>query len=408
MGETLKSEARSANLLSVNAALVIVGAGDGTRLGAPVRKALVTIGDRTLVERSAAAFLGIAGIVDRVVVLHPEDAARAKATGLESRLAALSVRAIVAGGRTRQDSVLTGVRATLATAKNVLVHDAARPFVSAERVEDLLVELKTWPAALLAIRPSATVKRVAHDGSVLSTLPRNEIRLATTPQGGRRAELLRLLEDAVRQKHEVTDEASLFERAGVTPKVVDDDPTNIKITSPEDLELARGLVPDEAPRVGHGYDIHRLVAGRRLVLAGVVIPHDLGLDGHSDADVLLHAVIEAVLGAAGMPDIGEIFPDTDPRYRNASSVDMLRYVLSLIGDRHLRVAQVDCSVLAERPKIAPHRPQIAASLRSLLSLPDGRVSVKARTNEGLDAVGRGEAIAAHAIAVLIPGAVTAK
>jgi 2-C-methyl-D-erythritol 4-phosphate cytidylyltransferase/2-C-methyl-D-erythritol 2,4-cyclodiphosphate synthase len=387
----------------MTAALVIVGAGEGTRFGGPVRKALVTIGDRTLVERSAAAFAGVAGIVDRVVVLHPEDAPRAQASGLAARLSALSVRAIVAGGRTRQDSVLAGVRATQASVKNVLVHDAARPFVNPERVLDLLDALKESRAALLAIRPSATVKRVRHDGVVLSTLPRGEIRLATTPQGGRRADLLRLLEDAVREKHEVTDEASLFERAGIPPQAVDDDPTNIKITSPEDLELARGLVPDEAPRVGHGYDIHRLVAGRKLILGGVPIPHDLGLDGHSDADVLLHAVMEAILGAAGMPDIGEIFPDTDPRYRNAASSDMLRYVVSLLGDRSLRVAQIDCSVLAERPKLAPFKPQIAASLRSLLALPEGRVSVKARTNEGLDAVGRGEAIAAHAIAVLVPG-----
>jgi len=211
---------------------------------------------------------------------------------------------------------------------------------------------------------------------------------------------LRLLEDAVRSKAEVTDEASLFERAGIQPATVDDDASNIKITHPEDLGLAHGLLPNEPPRVGHGYDIHRLVPGRPLILGGVKIPSDVGLDGHSDADVLLHAVIEAILGAAGMPDIGEHFPDTDPRYRNAASTDMLAYVISEIRDLRLRVAQVDCSILAERPKILPFKPEILASLRKRLGLPEGRVNVKARTNEGLDAVGRGEAIAAHAIAVL--------
>ena len=336
--------------VAMTAALVIVGAGEGTRLKATVRKALVDVGGQTLVERSALAFRDIPGIVDRVVVLHPEDAARAVQTGLAARLQAAKVRAIVAGGKTRQESVLAGVRAADASVRNVLVHDAARPFVRRERIEDLLLALKESQAVLLATRPSATVKRVSFDGSVISTLPRNEIRLASTPQGGRRQTLLRLLEEAVRSRAEVTDEASLFERAGIPPKVVEDDPTNIKITHPEDLGLAHGLLPNEPPRVGHGYDIHRLVPGRKLMLGGVEIPGELGLDGHSDADVLLHAVIEAILGAAGMPDIGEHFPDTDPRYRNAASSDMLAYVISEIRDLRLRVAQVDCSILAERPQ----------------------------------------------------------
>jgi 2-C-methyl-D-erythritol 4-phosphate cytidylyltransferase / 2-C-methyl-D-erythritol 2,4-cyclodiphosphate synthase len=384
----------------MSAALVIVGAGEGTRLQSPVRKALVSLGGQTLVERSAAVFRDITGIVDRVVVLHPGDVATAKESGLAARLTALGVRAIVPGGATRQDSVLLGVRATDAKAKDVLVHDAARPFVRRERIEDLLFALKESPAVLLATRPSATVKRVSRDGVVLSTLDRKELRLATTPQGGRRQALLRLLEEAVRSQADVTDEASLFERAGVMPMTVEDDATNIKITHPSDLVLAQGIVTDEAPRVGHGYDIHRLVAGRKLMLGGVEIPSEVGLDGHSDADVVLHAIIEAILGAAGMPDIGEIFPDTDPRYRNASSADMLRYVASLISDRMLRVAHVDCSVIAERPKLLAHKPKMIASICAILGLPEGRVAVKARTNEGLDAVGRGEAIAAHAVAVL--------
>jgi 2-C-methyl-D-erythritol 4-phosphate cytidylyltransferase / 2-C-methyl-D-erythritol 2,4-cyclodiphosphate synthase len=384
------------------AALVIVGAGAGTRLGSPVRKALVEIGGRTLVERSAHAFHGISGIADRVVVLHKDDVAAASKTGLEQRLKAASVRVIVAGGATRQESVLAGVRATDPACRDVIVHDAARPFVRAERVSELLFILKDAQAALLATRPSATVKRVNRDGSVISTLPRSEIRLASTPQGGRRAILLRLLDEAIRSQADVTDEASLFERGGISPQVVDDDATNIKITDPDDLILAHGIVPNEPPRVGHGYDIHKLVPGRKLMLGGVHVPGELGLDGHSDADVLLHAVIEAILGAAGLPDIGEHFPDTDPRYRNASSVDMLKFVLAEIGDRRLRVAQVDCSVLAERPKLGPHKKEIAASLRAVLGISEDRVSIKARTNEGLDAIGRGEAIAAHVVAVLTP------
>lgn len=385
----------------MTAALVVVGAGDGTRLGAGVRKALALFEGATLLERSARAFADVAGIVERVAVVHPADLDAIVGGPLGATLRALGFSRIVAGGATRQASTLAGVRATSPALRDVLVHDAARPFVRAERVRGLLAALDEVPAALLATRVSATVKRVDDTGGVLATEDRSRLRLATTPQGGRRDLLLRLLEEAERDGFSGTDEAALFERAGVPPRAVEDDVTNLKITVPGDLELARGLVAPAAPRVGHGYDIHRLVEGRRLVLGGVEIPSPLGLLGHSDADALLHAVIEALLGAAGLPDIGEHFPDTDPRYKDADSRVLLAATLEALRARGLRPAQVDASIVAERPRLRAHKEAIKASLCALLALPPDRVAVKARTNEGLDAVGRGEAIAVHCVAVAV-------
>ena len=384
----------------MTAALVVVGAGEGARLGAGRNKALVEIDGVTLLERSAAAFADVAGIVERVAVVHPVDLATIVDGPIGAALRRAGFTAIVPGSATRQASTLAGVRAVTLAVRDVLVHDAARPFVRAPRVAALLAALDHVPAAFLAAKVVATVKRVDEHGDVVRTEPRDRLRLAATPQGGRRELLLRLLEEAERDGFQGTDEAALFERAGIPPRAVEDDVTNVKITVPGDLELVRGLVPSPPPRVGHGYDIHRLVDGRRLVLGGVEIPSAYGLLGHSDADALLHAVIEALLGAAGLPDIGEHFPDTDPRYKDVDSRTLLAATLETLRARGLRPLQVDASIVAERPRLKAHKPAIKASLCALLGLAEDRVAVKARTNEGLDAIGRGEAIAVHCVAMV--------
>lgn len=384
----------------MTAALVVVGAGEGARLGLGRNKALVEIDGVTLLERSAAAFADVPGIVERVAVVHPVDLATIIDGPIGAALRRAGFGAIVPGSSTRQASTLAGVRATTSAVRDVLVHDAARPFVRSPRIAALLAALDHVQAAFLAAKVVATVKRVNDEGDVVSTEPRDRLRLAATPQGGRRELLLRLLEEAERDGFSGTDEAALFERAGIRPRAVEDDVTNVKITVPGDLELVRGLVPSPPPRVGHGYDIHRLVDGRRLVLGGVELPSDFGLLGHSDADALLHAVIEALLGAAGLPDIGEHFPDTDPRYKDVDSRKLLAATLEALRSRGLKPLQVDASIIAERPRLKAHKSAIKASLCTLLGLPEDRVAVKARTNEGLDAIGRGEAIAVHCVAMV--------
>lgn len=384
----------------MSTSLVLVAAGSGTRLGAGVRKGFVELGGMTVIERAVRAFVGIDAIGERILVVHPDDVAGLLDSELGRRLRESGITAVVAGGATRTASALAGVEATSTDAVDVLVHDAARPFVAAERVRALIDALATAESALLAVPSTSTVKRADDAGRVAETLDRRRIHLATTPQGARRSILLRVLREAVACGKDGTDEASLLEAAGFHPALVEDASTNLKITHPGDLALASGLLPREPDRVGFGWDIHRLVPGRPLVLCGVVIPFELGLLGHSDADAVLHAVCDALLGAAGLPDIGEHFPDTDPRWKGADSAQLLLAVVAALAARGLRAAQVDVSILAERPKLLPYKDAMRRRLRALLDLPDDRVAVKARTGEGLDAVGRGEAIACHAVATV--------
>jgi 2-C-methyl-D-erythritol 4-phosphate cytidylyltransferase/2-C-methyl-D-erythritol 2,4-cyclodiphosphate synthase len=243
------------------------------------------------------------------------------------------------------------------------------------------------------------VKRVDPDtGRIAETIPRDALWLAQTPQGFRR----RVLEDAIALGGTgvaATDEAMLAERAGHRVVVVPGDERNVKITTPEDLASARAALTAGA-RVGTGYDLHRLVPGRVLVLAGVVIPFERGPAGHSDADVLCHALADAIFGAAGAGDIGRHFPDTDPAWKNAAGLDLLARCAAIVRSRGWVVSNVDVTIVLERPKLAPHLAGIRERLSAVLGVGVDEVSVKAKTNEGVDAVGRGEAIAAHAIAVL--------
>jgi 2-C-methyl-D-erythritol 4-phosphate cytidylyltransferase/2-C-methyl-D-erythritol 2,4-cyclodiphosphate synthase len=247
-----------------------------------------------------------------------------------------------------------------------------------------------------------TVTRVDADGAVGETLPRDRIRLAQTPQGFRRD----LLAEAVargQRDAEATDEAMLAEQAGRRVVVVEGDERNVKITTQDDLHAARAALTPPAPRVGTGYDLHTLVGGRPLVLAGVELSADRGPHGHSDGDVVCHALIDAMLGAAGAGDIGRHFPDTDPAWKDAPGLDLLARTMTIVAGRGWHVASLDVTVVLERPKLAPHADAIRDRLAAVLGLEPDAVNIKGKTNEGVDAVGRGDAIAAHAIAVLVRG-----
>ena len=265
-------------------------------------------------------------------------------------------------------------------------------------------------AAIAAIRARDTVKRGDETGTIVETLRREEIYLAQTPQAFRvsvfRDALLHAeaLAKAGALADDVTDEAALAERAGHKVRLVEGDPRNLKVTTPDDLAMAEHLVrrdgPGPALRIGNGYDLHRLVAGRPLVLGGVTIPFDKGLQGHSDADALCHAVTDAILGAAGAGDIGRHFPDTDPAWKDANSVDLLRHAAGLVHHAGYAVVNIDIVVIAQRPKIGPHADIIRANLAAALACDASQISVKGKTNEGVDSMGVGESIAVHAVALL--------
>jgi len=282
----------------------------------------------------------------------------------------------------------------------VAVHDAARPLVSDAVIRRTIQAAAEHGAAIAAIRARDTVKRSDDAGTIVETLRREEIYLAQTPQAFR----VSILRDALALADDATDEAALAERAGHKVRLVEGDPRNLKVTTPEDLAMAEHLLRADASRaalrIGNGYDLHRLVAGRPLILGGVTIPFDKGLQGHSDADAVCHAVTDAILGAAGAGDIGRHFPDTDPAWKDANSLDLLRRAAGLVHDAGYSVVNIDIVVIAQQPKVGPHVDSIRANLASALSCDASQISVKGKTNEGVDSVGAGESIAVHAVALV--------
>ena len=379
---------------------IIAAGGAGRRLGAAVPKQMLELGGRTILERSVEAFASHPRVSDVIVAL-PSDLAAAPPPWLQ-RYARVRV---VEGGARRQDSVALAFDAVPPAAEVVLVHDAARPFVSPDLIARCIDAAATHGGAIAAVPVSDTVKRVAQqdDGYVIEgTVPRESIYLAQTPQAFRRA-VLGAAVAAGRSGVEGTDEAALAERSGHAVRVVEGEPSNVKITTAADLESAqrRMQTPAATARVGNGYDLHRLVEGRALIIGGVTIPSDKGALGHSDADVACHAATDAILGAASLGDIGMHFPDSDPRWKGASSIDLLRQAADMVRKAGFEVVNLDVTVILERPKIAPHKEAIRGGLAAAVSLDVTDVSVKGKTNEGVDAVGRGEAIAAHAVASVV-------
>ena len=375
---------------------IIAAGGRGLRFGGARPKQLLALDGRTLLERSVEAFLAHPSI-DEVVVALPPDIAQDPPQYLQG--AAKPLR-LVAGGARRQDSVSNAFAAAAAASDLFVIHDAARPFVSAELIGRTIEAAAAHGAAIAAIEVSDTVKRVRDDRVITETIPRETIFLAQTPQGFRRdvlAAAVALGQSGV----EATDEAALAERAGYAVHIVAGEANNVKITTAEDLDAARRSTrPARTGRAGLGYDLHRLVPGRPLILGGVTIPSERGALGHSDADVVCHAVTDAILGAAALGDIGLHFPDSDPRWKDARSLDLLRQTVSMAVERGFEVGNVDVTVILELPKLGGHIGQIRRSLATVLGIETDRISVKAKTNEGVDAIGRGEAIAAHAIALV--------
>jgi 2-C-methyl-D-erythritol 4-phosphate cytidylyltransferase/2-C-methyl-D-erythritol 2,4-cyclodiphosphate synthase len=368
--------------------VIIAAGGAGRRLGGDTPKQLLDIGGGTMLEHSTAAFTRHPRVSDVIVVL--------------SEVAVIPGVRVVKGGARRQDSVANGFAAVPANADVVLIHDAARPFVTADLIDRTIDAAAAHGAAIVALQSRDTIKRVRKDGVITDTIPREEIYLAQTPQGFRRDVLAKAIA-AGRSGVDATDEAMLAEHAGFTVHVVDGDPGNVKITTAEDLDAARARAagkPARTGRAGTGYDLHRLVEGRPLVIAGVTIPFDKGPLGHSDGDVACHAATDAILGAVGLGDIGRHFPDTDPRWRDADSLALLREATRMVHEAGYEVGNVDITVILERPKIKDATGEMRHNIAAAVDTTVDRISIKGKTNEGVDAVGRGEAIAAHAVALV--------
>jgi 2-C-methyl-D-erythritol 4-phosphate cytidylyltransferase/2-C-methyl-D-erythritol 2,4-cyclodiphosphate synthase len=389
---------------------ILAAGGRGQRLGHSQPKQLLEIAGRPILERSVS-LLHEHPDVHEVIVALPEELVQDPPAYL---LKASKPLRVVAGGVRRQDSVAAAFRLVSDRADVVVIHDAARPFASRSLIARTIAAAAESGAALAALEARDTVKAIRlapSDGEGLAraeeaelfvrqTLDRRSIFLAQTPQAFRRE----VLRDALAVQDDATDEAALAERAGHAVRIVEGEASNIKVTTAEDLVIAeaigRGGKPARTGRAGMGYDLHRFVEGRPLILGGVTIPFDRGLAGHSDADAVCHAITDAILGAAGAGDIGRHFSDTDPRWKGASSVDLLRRAVEVVRAEGLAVGNVDATVILERPKLAPYIDQMRANLAAVLGVSLDRVSIKGKTNEGLGEIGRGEAVAVHAIALV--------
>lgn len=372
-------------------AALVVAAGRGTRLGGELPKQYQLLGSATLLARSLALCAGHPGIGEVRAVIHPDDAGR-----YAEAASGLALPAPLFGGATRQESVRLGLEALAAEPPDlVLIHDAARPLTPPALLDRVIDALARHDGAVPALALADTLKR-GQDGRVIATVPRDGLFRVQTPQGFRFPMIL----DAHRRfaGAELTDDAAVAEAAGLTVALVPGDEAAFKVTTAEDLARARHALAET--RVGTGFDVHRLGPGDHVWLCGLKLPHDRGLIGHSDADVGLHALTDALLGAIGAGDIGQHFPPSDPQWRGAASFRFLAHAAGLIRARGGRILHVDVTLICERPKVGPHREAMRARVAEILGLSSDRVSIKATTTEQLGFAGRGEGIAAQAVATV--------
>jgi len=372
-------------------AAILVAAGSGNRFGGATPKQFLPLAGKPVIRHCAAALSA------HVVLLQPVG----DPDPVDSALAGIDHLPTVPGGATRQDSVLAGLQALAPhTPDIVLVHDAARPLIPTGTIPALLAALRDHPGAIPGQPVADTLKRV-DSGVIAATVPRDGLVRAQTPQAFRFDALLAAHRAGIAG---ATDDAALLEAAGGTVAIVPGSEDNIKLTYPEDLlRLERAMTAHLIPRIGTGFDVHVLVAGRKLMLCGVAVPHDKGLAGHSDADVGIHALCDAIYGALAEGDIGRHFPPSEAAWKNADSARFLTHAAARIAARGGLLANADVTLICERPKIAPHAEAMRARLADLLGVDVGRISVKATTTEKLGFTGRGEGIAAQAAAtVLLP------
>ncbi len=378
--------------------VLIMSAGSSSRMNG-VDKQLLELDGKPVLRRSVEAFLGISEIGEILVV-----SGEAAAEGYRKALEGLPVRVVAKGGATRQQSVFGGMEEVSPEADFVAIHDGARPLVRKEDIRRVLEDAGKYGAAVLGVRVKDTIKET-ENGIICGTPDRSRLFQVQTPQVFRKQEYLEAMKTALQENLDFTDDAQLFERTGRLVHLTEGSYSNLKITTPEDLYAAKGFLRkemEEEPmlRIGRGYDVHRLVPGRKLILGGVEIPWKLGLLGHSDADVLLHAVMDAMLGALALGDIGKHFPDNDPVYAGVDSRVLLRQVAALIRERGYAVGNLDATVVAQAPKLRPYIDAMRETIAEDLEISPALVSVKATTEEGLGFTGSGEGIASDAVCLL--------
>ncbi|MEG1726438.1 MAG: 2-C-methyl-D-erythritol 4-phosphate cytidylyltransferase [Acidaminococcaceae bacterium] len=388
--------------------VILAAAGQGTRLGLGKNKAFVCLQGVPLVVHNLKQINQVEAVQRVVVVVGASELAEAAAvlSLYQAEYFPRLTYELVAGGRERQDSVANALKALGSSGGYIAVHDGARPFATPDLFARVLAAAQTHGAAIAAVAVKDTIKVVNEACTVVATPLRSTLRAVQTPQIFKADVLYRAYALLAAKQQTVTDDAAAVEQLGIKIKVVEGSYTNNKITTPEDLVWAREFLKSKGVppmtgvafpfHVGSGFDVHQFAKERKLILCGVEIPYALGLAGHSDADVALHALMDALLGAVGMGDIGKLFPDTEEVYKDADSSKLLEQVLERLVAAGWQVGNVDITIIAQKPKIAAYREQMQQRLMKVLALPLDAVNVKATTTEKLGFTGRGEGIAAQA------------
>ena len=376
--------------------VILLAGGKGTRMRASVNKVLLPVCGKTVIRRSLELFDGIADEI--MVVCRAEDKtelySEAMSAGLSCPLRFTS------GGNSRQESVLNGLTALSPEPDDiVLIHDAARCLADRELILRVVDSCIQYGSGIPAIPVTSTYKICDGNGLVIHTPDRTRLFEIQTPQGFIGKDIMAVAVRAADEGFTGTDDASLFEHYGYPVRTVQGSPGNIKLTSPEDMATAETILEGEhlTMRIGMGYDVHQLAEGRKLLLCGVEIPWQKGLLGHSDADVALHALMDAMLGACALGDIGTHFPDTDPRFKGISSLELLKRTDTLLREEGFHVCNADITIVAQQPKILPYIREMTANISAALKLDPGRISVKATTTEKLGFEGRMEGISSYAV-----------
>ena len=381
--------------------VILAAGGSGSRMGLGVNKVLLPLCGASVLCRSLRLFEGL--IDGLVLVSRPEDLPAMKA---EAALSGVSYPvSLVPGGDTRQASVWNGLKSLSAAPEDlVLVHDAARCLTPVSVIREVIASCRAYRSGIPGVPAVNTIKVCDPAGFVSDTPDRSALFEIQTPQGFLFGDLFSSYQKAEAESFAATDDASVMEYAGFPVRVVPGSRENIKLTGKEDLLIAKAMLSQNTVpfRSGLGYDVHRLVENRKLILCGVEIPHTLGLLGHSDADVALHALMDAMLGAAALGDIGQHFPDTDPAFEGVSSLFLLEKVNDLIHAAGFSLVNTDITIAAQRPKLAPHIPLMREKIASALSCDISQISVKATTTEKLGFEGRQEGISAQAVCLLTP------
>ena len=396
---------------ALGVAALIVAAGRGHRVGGPMPKQYQDLNGRPVLHHTLRALGGHRRIDLVRVAIHPDDMTLYidATAGLPAAVTKKMLPPVLGGAR-RQDSVRLGLESLLTQAPSlVLIHDGARPLVSTAVIDRTIDALAQADGAIAALRVTDTLKRAGRQARIADTLDRDGLWRAQTPQGFHFDAILRA-HRAAAHGPELTDDAQVAEQSGLAVILVDGEEANLKITTPEDLRRAVLALakPDEIsamtacePRTGTGFDVHRFGPGDHVMLCGVRVPHDAGVLAHSDGDVGLHALVDAVLGALGAGDIGSHFPPNDPQWRHADSALFVRHAADLVRQRGATITNVDITMICERPKVGPHRAAMIERVADLLGVTPDRVSVKATTTEQLGFAGRREGLAAQAIATLL-------